>query len=168
MNTIGERLRAERERLKLSQDDFAELAGLTRNTQIKYEKGERSPDADYLAALATRGVDVLYVVCGIRQAYTTASPEQSRLLDAFEATAGQGRSAALLVMEALAGYEPAKQPPDDDPDLWRKVARGVPTAPGVNPASRLTAQQWLEIVEEAYRIEMQPQAAEQKRKQSAS
>lgn len=158
MNTIGERLRAERERLKLSQDDFAELAGLTRNTQIKYEKGERSPDAAYLAALAERGLDVLYVVCGIRKTHTTASPEQSRLLDAYAATAGQGRRAALLVMEALAAHEPARQSAADDPDLWRKVARGIPTAPGVDPASRLTAQQWLEIAEKAYRIELEAQA----------
>lgn len=60
-------------------------------------------------------------------------------------------------MESLASYGPAKTSPDDDPELWRKVARGIPTTPGVNPASRLTAQQWLEIVEEAYRIEMTQQ-----------
>lgn len=155
MNTIGDRLRAERERLKLSQDEFADLAGLKRNTQIKYEKGERSPDADYLAAVAAGGVDVLFVLFGTRTTHAGASPEQSRLLDAYAATAGQGRRAALLLMESLAGYGPAKTPLDDDPELWRKVARGIPTAPGVNPASRLTAQQWLEIVEEAYRIEMQ-------------
>lgn len=168
MQTIGDRLRSERERLKLSQDEFAELAGLKRNTQIKYEKGERSPDADYLAAIAARGVDVLYVVCGVRAMHAAASPEQSRLLDAYAATAGQGRRAALLLMESLASYGPAKEAPDDDPELWRKVARGVPTAPGVKPTSRLTAQQWLEIVEEAYQIELQGQQQQRERSQEAS
>lgn len=150
---IHTRLLEERQRLALNQSEMAEQGGVSKNTQINYEAGRSAPDARYLAALAERGLDVLYVVSGVRGMHTNTSPEQSRLLDAYAATAGQGRRAALLVMEALAAYEPAKQSAADDPDLWRKVARGIPTAPGVDPASRLTAQQWLEIVEGAYRIE---------------
>lgn len=63
---IGERLKEERERLGLNQTDFAALAGASKNTQYNYEKGERSPDANYLAAAALQGVDVLYVVTGNR------------------------------------------------------------------------------------------------------
>jgi len=154
---IHTRLLEERQRLALNQSEMAELGGVSKNTQINYEAGRSAPDARYLAALAERGLDVLYVVSGVRGMHTTTSPEQSRLLDAFAATAGQGRRAALLVMEALASHGQAKTQADDDPELWRKVARGVPTAPGVNPESRLTAQQWLEIVEGAYRIEAEAQ-----------
>lgn len=163
---IHTRLLEERQRLDLNQSEMAELGGVSKNTQINYEAGRSAPDARYLSALALKGLDVLYVVCGIRKTHTTMTPDQSRLLDAYAATAGLGRRAALLLMESLASYGPAKDLLDDDLDLWRKVARGIPTAPGVNPASRLTAQQWLEIVEEAYRIEMQ-QAEEAPERQAA-
>lgn len=63
---IGERLKEERERLGLNQTEFAALAGASKNTQYNYEKGERSPDANYLAAAAHQGVDVLYVITGQR------------------------------------------------------------------------------------------------------
>lgn len=64
MVTMAERLREERGRLGLNQDVMAAAAGLKRSAQIRYEKGERSPDADYLAAVASLGVDVSYVVTG--------------------------------------------------------------------------------------------------------
>ncbi|KEY87629.1 helix-turn-helix domain-containing protein [Pseudomonas capeferrum] len=70
---IGERLKEERERLGLNQTEFAALAGASKNTQYNYEKGERSPDANYLAAAAHQGVDILYVITGQR----LPSPETS-------------------------------------------------------------------------------------------
>lgn len=62
---IGERLKEERERLGFSQTEFAALAGASKNSQYNYEKGERSPDAPYLAAVAEKGVDILYVITGV-------------------------------------------------------------------------------------------------------
>ena len=62
---IGERLKEERERLGFSQTEFAAVAGASKNSQYNYEKGERSPDAAYLAAVAEKGVDILYVVTGV-------------------------------------------------------------------------------------------------------
>lgn len=61
---IGDRLRLERLRLGLNQSDFAALAGVTKTTQFNYEKGERSPDANYLAALKLHGVDIHFIVTG--------------------------------------------------------------------------------------------------------
>lgn len=63
---IGERLKEERERLGLNQTEFAAKAGASKNSQYNYEKGERSPDAVYLAAADEMGVDLLYVVTGRR------------------------------------------------------------------------------------------------------
>lgn len=63
---IGDRLKEERERLGFNQTEFAAKAGASKNSQYNYEKGERSPDASYLAAVAEQGVDVLYVVTGQR------------------------------------------------------------------------------------------------------
>lgn len=66
MLNIGERLKEERVRLGYNQGDFAAIAGVAKTSQFNYEKGERSPDAAYLAAVAEKGVDVLYVVTGRR------------------------------------------------------------------------------------------------------
>lgn len=67
MNSFGERLREERQRLGLNQTEFAGLAGVQKQAQLKYEKGERSPDANYLAAIAAAGADVQYIVTGVRR-----------------------------------------------------------------------------------------------------
>lgn len=64
MESIGSRLRSERERLGYRQPDFAALAGQSKQSQIRYEAGERSPDGDYLAAIAAAGADVLYIITG--------------------------------------------------------------------------------------------------------
>lgn len=67
MSNFCERIKEERKRLKLSQVDFAELGGVTQNSQSSYELGKRTPDADYLMALAGHGVDVCYVLTGQRE-----------------------------------------------------------------------------------------------------
>jgi transcriptional regulator with XRE-family HTH domain len=63
---IGVRLKEERERLGLNQTDFGALASATKRTQVNWEQGGSSPSAEQLAALAGAGVDVQYVVTGIR------------------------------------------------------------------------------------------------------
>lgn len=62
MSGIGTRLRQERRRLGLSQREMGQIGGVAANAQGKYESGDRMPKADYLAALAGAGVDVLYVL----------------------------------------------------------------------------------------------------------
>jgi len=64
LDTFGDRLRLERERLGLSQEALGEIGGVKKLAQINYEKGKRHPDAEYLAAIAAAGVDVLYVLTG--------------------------------------------------------------------------------------------------------
>lgn len=76
MASIGERLREERERLRFSQAAFGELGGVKANAQGNYEKGDRYPDAAYLAAVAEKGVDVLYVVTGRRTPLSAESSDQ--------------------------------------------------------------------------------------------
>lgn len=62
MSDIGTRLRQERKRLGLSQREMGQLGGVAANAQGKYESGERVPKADYLAAVASSGADVLYIL----------------------------------------------------------------------------------------------------------
>lgn len=66
MGKIGERLREERELLKLSPEAFANLCGVGKSAQYRYESDERSPDGEYFGNAADLGVDILYVLTGIR------------------------------------------------------------------------------------------------------
>lgn len=67
MTGIGQRLRQERTRLKLSQTALGSIGGVETNAQGNYESGARSPKADYLLRIAKGGVDINYVLTGIRQ-----------------------------------------------------------------------------------------------------
>ncbi|MDR1995136.1 helix-turn-helix transcriptional regulator [Azonexus sp.] len=82
---IGARLKEERDRIGLSQTEFAELAGVTRKTLYGYEAGERAPDAACLNIWAGRGLDVLYVITGQRQGHGIGeSAVHQAVLDAVE------------------------------------------------------------------------------------
>lgn len=104
MSSIGDRLREERERLDLNQTQFAERAGTTRKTQFNYESNARRPDADYLAALAAAGVDVLYVLTGqrVHAPPPALSREETALLDNYRHADDEGREAARRVLSSLA------------------------------------------------------------------
>jgi transcriptional regulator with XRE-family HTH domain len=66
MNTIGDRLKDERQRLGMNQTDFGAAGGVQKGAQINYEKGDRYPDAGYLSAIAMAGADVAYILTGKR------------------------------------------------------------------------------------------------------
>lgn len=64
---IGERLREERKKLRLSAEALGEKLGTTGRTIRKYEDNETSPRAAELQELSRMGADVLYIVTGARQ-----------------------------------------------------------------------------------------------------
>ena len=64
--TFGARLITERERLGLAQGDMQSIVGVSRRAQFNYEQSVRLPDVGYLAALATHGFDLTYLVTGKR------------------------------------------------------------------------------------------------------
>lgn len=66
MTGIGPRLRQERHRLKLSQSALGAVGGVETNAQGNYENGTRWPKADYLLRLAEAGVDITYLLTGVR------------------------------------------------------------------------------------------------------
>ncbi|MEB0090054.1 XRE family transcriptional regulator [Pseudomonas sp. CCI4.2] len=63
---VGERLREERERLRLTQTEFGALLRVSRGTQKNYELGANSLDLRYVAALEENGVDAGFVLTGRR------------------------------------------------------------------------------------------------------
>lgn len=66
MSDFFERLRIIRKETGLTQAEFAELGGVTSASQGNYERGTRKPDSSYLEAVASRGIDVGYLLTGVR------------------------------------------------------------------------------------------------------
>jgi transcriptional regulator with XRE-family HTH domain len=110
MTGIGSRIREERERLRLTQRAFGEIGGVEPNAQGKYESGERWPKADYLAAVAREGVDVLYVLTGQRlmPPLDQLGEDEARLLGHYRALPHAARQALLGMTDAVVGLLPTK------------------------------------------------------------
>lgn len=99
MSEIGSRLKLERKRLKLSGEEFAQLVGVSPNSQYNYEKGVRAPDTDYLLRTAEHGVDVFFVLTGER-ATGILVVEEAELLLHYRKAPPALQSAALAVLKA--------------------------------------------------------------------
>ena len=82
LETFSGRLVAERERLRLTQIELRERMGVSKASQIRYESGDSSPDADYLAELDAIGVDVMYLLTGVRRS-DALSDELQNLVEAY-------------------------------------------------------------------------------------
>lgn len=63
---IGQRLKEERRRLGLSQEDFSAAGGIRRSTLYQYERGDRRPSLDFLLKTASVGVDLNFIIFGKR------------------------------------------------------------------------------------------------------
>lgn len=101
MSSIGDRLREERERLGLSQPELGAIGGVKKLAQINYEKGERFPGADYLAAMAAAGGDVLYVLTGKRlgaAAPALLARDEQQLLELYHAASLQLKMKAVSIL----------------------------------------------------------------------
>ena len=113
---IGTRLREERERLEMTQEEFGQAGGVLKRALIRYEKGERMPDAAFLAAIAAAGADVLYILTGQRSGVAAAAPvvaepaaQLSRralaVAQNYEATSEEGKK--IIEAAAFAAAKPA-------------------------------------------------------------
>lgn len=100
MNSQGDRLREERERLGLSQLAMGDVGGVKKLAQLNYEKGDRKPDAAYLAAIAGIGADVLYILTGQRSP-AALQPDELELLERFRAASLDGKLAALSALRGV-------------------------------------------------------------------
>lgn len=126
---LGFRLKAERERLGLSQTEFAAIAGASKHAQINWEKNAAAPNANALCAWAGRGLDVAYVVTGLSSNAATSQhlpadgphsishlpADEQLLLDAYRALDGGARKA--LLAELLTGSKkpaPRRKKTNDD------------------------------------------------------
>lgn len=64
--SLPERLREERKRLHLSQEEFGRLGGVTKSAQWLYESGRNWPTTEYLESLRLNNVDIGFIATGAR------------------------------------------------------------------------------------------------------
>lgn len=106
---FGLRLRNERERLGMSQDELAKAVGINRMSQGNYESGKRHPDARYMEAAIGVGFDPWYLLTGKRTGE-----------EATHAAAAEYLVSELAKSLALRG--------DSFSGLWEKLIELLPTA----------------------------------------
>lgn len=105
---LGDRLREERERLTLNQNEMADAGGVKRNSQGNYERGKQNPDTAYLLAVAEVGVDIHYVLTGSRLATGSHLAEDERMvLEHFRRLDTADQAAVVRLVLALAALPPA-------------------------------------------------------------
>ena len=100
MKYFFDRLKEERKRLGLNQDDFAALGGVKKGAQFNYENGSRAPDSDYLTAVAAAGVDVFYLLTGERAA-DSLTVDESELLTGYRQLDVRNKARVLGVVEGI-------------------------------------------------------------------
>ena len=102
MVDFGNRLKEERKRLGLNQSEIAEHGGVSLQAQFRYEKGERMPDAAYLAGIAKAGADIQYIITGIRAGQAEPlTQEEAALLENFRDLSETGKKAVKATTDAL-------------------------------------------------------------------
>ena len=111
MSNFFERLREERERLGVDQEQMAKAGGVGKRTYCYYEAGERNPDSEFLAAISAAGADVLYILTGQRTALVAAEPagtyevvskKEAALLNHYRHLSAEDQRAIERTTDALA------------------------------------------------------------------
>lgn len=118
MNFLHDRLKSERVRLELNQEEFAEKGGVKRRAQAHYESGERCPDGHYFSAIAAIGADVQYILTSQRSLNPRIDPikadqKKHRLYLVTSATETIGALKRELKQSLALDAEQALKPEDD-------------------------------------------------------
>lgn len=82
LKAFGIRLKLARQAMGLTQTDFGDLAGVSKNSQSAYEQGTTPPTIEYLLRLADHGVDIGSILASDRatehgETQLRQEPEQS-------------------------------------------------------------------------------------------
>lgn len=101
---IGVRIREVRG--AATQKDFADLLGVGRTSVVRYESGERMPDAVFIAQInAVLGIDPIWLLTGARAAAPPGpalAPDEAALLDNYRHSPPEGQTALKTTSAALA------------------------------------------------------------------
>ena len=104
VNYFPLRLKEERLRLNISQDEAAALCGVSREMWGKYERGVGDPASSKLIAFGNAGADLSFIFTGVRTISTLDDGERL-LLNHYRAASDTLKHAALGVLLS------AQQPP---------------------------------------------------------
>jgi transcriptional regulator with XRE-family HTH domain len=95
-----------------SQQEFADLLGVGRNTIARYESNERTPDADFLFKINLLfGVDPSRLILG-REPVSLIGQRETQLLNNFRAASDEDK-AAIERMAELAAQSGKIRKPDE-------------------------------------------------------
>jgi transcriptional regulator with XRE-family HTH domain len=103
---FGERLEEERARLGLSKAAMAQAGAVSAGAYSNYLRGTRIPDLASLAAWATAGVDVLFIVTGRRTPDLLANDEEI-VLGGYRKLDTRGRAGVLALIGGMQQQQPA-------------------------------------------------------------
>ena len=99
----GERLREERENAGLTQQQMADEAGVRREMWSKYERGVAAPGAAVFEALARKGLDLVFILTGMRQVQSAPlAPDERILLDNYRHSPPDAQAALKATSDAFA------------------------------------------------------------------
>ncbi|NTZ82377.1 helix-turn-helix transcriptional regulator [Burkholderia metallica] len=104
---IGQRLKEERERLRLNQTAFGDIGGMGKTTVQAWERGTAYPNAAFLQAAAKFGVDVAYVITGVRGENVASNPIELsylRICRRLADTEGGQQAGNAALLGVLASY----------------------------------------------------------------
>lgn len=101
-----ERLKEERLRLELTQDELAANVGVSKRSYCAYESGETAPSAKLLAALVGMGVDVAFLLTGQRSpGASSLTADESALLDNYRHSPEAARAALRATSDLFAKHD---------------------------------------------------------------
>lgn len=103
---FGRRLAELRKAKGLSQEEFSSLADKNKNSQGDYEKGKTAPTVEYLYRLSEHGIDIGYVLTGIRSD-RPLDDESSQLVDRLARLSDRERRGIARLVDTLLGNDPA-------------------------------------------------------------
>ena len=105
---IGSRLREERKRCGLTQDQVAEVYGISKRTQANYESGSSDAPAWYLSrALKENRFDVAYILTGQRTMATEASLNEveNSIIQKYRSIPEDDQKTIRRMLDAIAAME---------------------------------------------------------------
>lgn len=102
MSTQGTRIRDAREKLGLTQEEFAKRCGVHRRSQVNYELDRRHPGEAYLDALDAMGIDSVYIMSGEHRSDYVKYPTLYRYLLIYLLEAlGYSEHDSLLILHGF-------------------------------------------------------------------
>jgi transcriptional regulator with XRE-family HTH domain len=97
MKNVGRRLREERARLGWSVENFSEKSGIHPTSLGNYERGDRAPNAILLLVWHDIGIDIGYVLVGVRWSGSLSGIDQ-QIIDKFNQLDGQEQDIVFALL----------------------------------------------------------------------